>query len=133
MKSLFGITLLACLWPFTGYAGAQAIPDKFPPVSALPSCAGFPDLLVMSDGSRVATKEDWINKRRPELIEQFQHYMYGTFPPKPEKVSGKVEREDRNAFGGKATLKEVTVTFGPQELGPIHLMLVIPNQRKLPA
>ena len=48
-------------------------------------------------------------------------------------MSGKLERVDRSALGGRATLKEVTVTFGPPELRPIHLMLVVPNHRQGPA
>ena len=87
----------------------------------------------MLDGRRVTTREQWFNERRPELMRLFQHYMYGTMPPRPEKVSGKLERQDRSAFGGKATLKEVTVTFGPPPLAPIHLMLIVPNQRQGPA
>jgi hypothetical protein len=36
-------------------------------VSKLPSQPGLPDPLVMFDGERVADKEQWITKRRPEL------------------------------------------------------------------
>ena len=36
------------------------------------------------------------------------------------------------AFGGKATLREVTLNLGSPELDPIHLMLIVPNQRKDP-
>lgn len=107
--------------------------DKFPPVSALLSQPDLLDPLLMFDGRRVATREEWFNKRRPELIRLCQHYMYGTLPPQPKEVSGKIEREDRDALGGKATLREVTVTFGPPELPPIQLMLIIPNQRPGPA
>jgi hypothetical protein len=59
--------------------------------------------------------------------------MYGQLPSKPESVSGKVERVDVSAFHGKATLSEVTIRFGPPELPPIHLMLVVPNKRTAPA
>ena len=59
--------------------------------------------------------------------------MYGTLPPRPAQVSDKLEHVDRNALGGKATLKEVTITFGPPELRPIYLMLVVPNRREVPA
>jgi hypothetical protein len=133
MKISARMIVLVYMGTLTVSASAQDKSLAFPPVSALPSCAGFPDPLVMADGSRVTTREVWFGKRRPELVAQFQHYMYGSFPPKPENVSGKIEREDRNAFGGKATLKEVTVTFGPPELDPIHLMLIVPNGRQSPA
>src|SRR5262249_55579382 len=78
-------------------------------------------------------KEQWLQKRRPELKALFQHYMYGNFPPRPDNVAFKVERVDREALGGKATLKEVTISFGPPETPKIHLLLFIPNARKGPA
>jgi hypothetical protein len=58
--------------------------------------------------------------------------MYGYLPP-PVKIEAKVEREDRKALEGKATLKEVTISFGPIGTPPIHLLLVVPNERKGPA
>jgi hypothetical protein len=107
--------------------------DRFPRVSELPLRPELLDPLVMLDGRRVTTPEQWNNERRPELMQLFQHYMYGYFPPRPEKVTGKVEREDRHALGGTATLKEVTLTFGPPARSPIHLLLVVPNQRQAAA
>jgi hypothetical protein len=99
----------------------------------LSSQATLPDPLIMLDGRRVTTREMWFKERRPELIRLFQHYMFGQLPPKPADVTGKVERVDASAFGGKATLSEITIRFGPPELPPIHLMLVVPNQRATPA
>lgn len=95
----------------------------------LPQQASLPDPLVMLDGREVTTAAMWRKERRPELIRLFQHYMYGQLPAKPKAVSARVERVDAAAFGGKATLSEVTLTFGPPEAPPIHLMLVVPNQR----
>src|SRR4051812_30669369 len=94
-------------------------PDK------LPAHPGLPDPLVMLNGERVTTRAQWETKRRPELKQLFQHYMYGKMPA-PVKVGAKVEREDRKALGGKATLREVTLTVGPPEAPKIHLLLVTP-------
>jgi hypothetical protein len=105
----------------------------FPPVDKLPSNPDLPDPLVMLDRKHVTTKEEWIKKRRPELKGLFQHYMYGYFPPPPKKVNFKVERVDRQALNGKATMKEITISFGPPGTPKIHLMLFIPNKRKGPA
>jgi hypothetical protein len=90
---------------FRATSGASRM---FSPVSELPRRAGFPDPLIMSDGRRVTTGQQWFNERRPELLALFQHFMYGFLPPAPKELTGKIEREDRGAFGGKATLKEVT-------------------------
>jgi (4-O-methyl)-D-glucuronate---lignin esterase len=105
----------------------------FPKPSKLPSQQALPDPLIMLDGRTVTTPEMWMKERRPELIRLFQHYMYGQLPPKPAAVSGKVERVDVAAIGGKATLSEVTLTIGPAAMPPIHLMLVVPNGRTSPA
>lgn len=104
----------------------------FPEADNLPSHPELPDPLVMFNGERIANKQQWIDKRRPELKALFQHYMYGYLPP-PAKIKAKVEHEDAKAFGGKATLREVAISVGPPDTPAIHLLLVIPNHRKGPA
>lgn len=106
--------------------------SEFPGVDKLPSRPAMPDPLVMADGSPVSTKADWFAKRRPELKAQFEHYMYGKAPAAPGKVTATVDREDKKALGGKATLKEITLAFGPPETPKVHLLLVVPNDRKGP-
>jgi hypothetical protein len=125
-KGLLSVSFLA------GIVMAAAHAD-FPPVSKLPSRPELPDPLVMLDGTPVKTKKQWQEKRQPELKALFQHYMYGNFPPRPDNVAFKVERVDKSALGGKATLKEVTISFGPEGTPRIHLLLFIPNHRKGPA
>jgi len=131
---ILGITALAvasrCLADDYQTQPPSSAHERFPLVSELASRTGLPDPLVMLDGRQVTTRQQWVNERRPELIRLFQHYMYGYLPPRPQTVSGRIEREDCDAFGGKATLREVTVTFGPAQLPPIHLLLVVPNHRQ---
>lgn len=105
----------------------------FPPVAELPAQPNLPDPLTSLDGTKITTKEQWETKRRPELKQLFQHYMYGYLPHRPDNLAFKVERVDPKALGGKATLKEVTISFGPPETPAIHLLLVIPNKRTGPA
>src|SRR4051794_18770571 len=114
-------------------SGGQSNDDGFPSPADLPAQSGLPDPLVMLDGRKVTGRGMWIKERRPELVRLFQHYIYGVLPPKPKAVSGTVERVDVNAFDGKATLSEVTIHFGPPEVPPIHLLLVVPNRRTTPA
>ncbi|MBL8795913.1 MAG: acetylxylan esterase, partial [Planctomycetia bacterium] len=84
-------------------------------------------------GERITTKEQWFEKRRPELKQLLQHYMYGYLPAAPAKVEAKLEREDKQALGGKATLREIELSFGPPETPKLHLLLITPNGRKGPA
>ena len=137
VKLLLGLAL-AVLMSVTGQAQSQstatpALHDAgLPKPADLPAQTSLPDPLVMLDGRKVTTREMWLNERRPELIRLFQHYMFGRLLPKVA-VAGKVERADAAAFGGKATLSEVTLTFGPTGVPPIHLMLLVPNKRTRPA
>ncbi len=111
---------------------SAALSGDFPAPAKLPIKADLPDPLVMMTGQKVTTKDQWTKERRPELKKLFQHYMYGTAPAAP-KVNAKVERVDPKALGGKATLKEITLTLEGIDGPKIHLLLVIPNQRKGPA
>jgi hypothetical protein len=117
--------LLGAAFLLIACAGAD-----FPEAAMLPVRKDLPDPLVMLDGRRVTSKEQWTNERVPELKKLFQHYMYGELPP-AVKVEAKVEHVDPKALGGKATLKDITLTLGGKHT--VHLLLVIPNQRKGPA
>jgi hypothetical protein len=109
-------------------AVTSAAADDFPPVSELKPNAELPDPLTMFDGKKIATREQWVENRRPELIRLFQHYMYGQLPPAPKTIETAVERIDANYFGGKATKKEVTISFGPPAAPKIRLLVVTPNR-----
>jgi hypothetical protein len=103
----------------------------FPEPGKLPANSELPDPLVMLNGQRVQSREQWFQERRPELKALFQHYMYGELPHFRFRMGAQYDYEDPKAFGGKATLKEVSIRVGgkaPQ----IYLLLVIPNQRKGP-
>jgi len=126
MKRVLFAAAAACLFD-SGWAG-----PPFPDVSKLPSQPEPPDLLVMFDGRKVDTREQWFEQRRPELKALFQHYMYGWFPP-PVEVHGTVTYTDSHFFDGKATLKLVTLKLGAEGAPDIHLLMVIPNHRAGPA
>ncbi len=100
---------------------------QFPPPKELPSIPELPNPLVALDGSVADTPEAWVQLRRPELRELFEHYMYGRYPEAPAHVAGRTLFEDSNAFGGKATLKEVELTFGPPEWPKIYLLMALPQ------
>ncbi len=107
---------------------------EFPPIDKLPSQAGLPDPLTMLDGRKVSTKEDWSAKRRPELKALFAHYMYGERPELVGSIVAKVAYQDDKALQGKATLRDVAISFDRPGSPTIHLLVVIPNkiQGKVP-
>ncbi len=99
------------------------------------AAADFPDPLVAKDGTKIATKEAWEKVRKPELKELFQKHMYGRLPDAAP-VTAAVRHEDKAAFGGKGTLREVELRFtlhGKINPLPIYLMIATPNDRKGPA
>ncbi len=117
--------LLLCVMAVSSVTAADfPLPDKLPERTTLP------DPLVMLNGDKVTTKEEWLTRRKPELRALFQHYMYGKLPP-PHMVEGKVIHEDKQAFGGKATLQEIAVTL-EKDWPAIHVLFVFPNERKKP-
>lgn len=98
-----------------------------------PAQCRLPDALLMADGSPVTTLHQWFTKRRPELVDLFQKYMYGTMPRPPRKVAVKVLCRDRRYLDGAATLREIELKFGPRGTPPIRLLLVTPNASRRPA
>jgi hypothetical protein len=111
----------------------SAAAADFPPPDQLPANAEFPDPLMMMDGTKVATKEQWENQRKPELKTLFQHYMYGRLPPTPMRQRYDVLFSDDKALGGKATLSEVRISFEEPKLEhAMHVLLVVPNAVQKP-
>ena len=47
---------------------ASILRAQYPTVAMLPSMHELPDPLLMLDGRRVTSREQWIKERRPELI-----------------------------------------------------------------
>jgi hypothetical protein len=119
-----GILLLALL-------GAAQEKRDFPAPGALPSRPELPDPLVTFDGRKVETRDQWEKERKPELKALFQHYMYGYLLP-PVEVSAKELHADPKAFGGKATLREIALQLGGEKGRVLHVLLVVPNERKGP-
>ncbi len=93
----------------------------------------LPDPLVCADGTRVTDAATWRNKRRPEIFKLFEEQVYGRCPGKPESMSFMTTSVDKNALGGKATRKEVTIYISGREQDPnVTFLIYLPNQVKKP-
>jgi hypothetical protein len=94
----------------------------------------LPDLLSRKDGRPVSSAGDWERHRRAEILELFETHVYGRSPGRPAEMKFEVRSEDRQALGGKATRKEVTVLFTGQSDGPaMDILIYLPNDAKGPA
>ena len=71
----------------------------------------LPNALTLENGKKIITEKEWWKLRRPEILLFFQNEVYGKTPTKRLGVSYKISSIDKNALGGKATRKEIRVTF----------------------
>ena len=92
----------------------------------------LPDPLVMENGDKVRDAKMWKEKRRPELLRQFEEHVYGRSPGKPKDLRFEVTSQDRNALGGKAIRKEVTVYFSDKPEPKMDLLMYIPKKEEGP-
>lgn len=93
----------------------------------------LPDPLVLANGDKVTDAETWRTKRRPEILELFRAQMFGRSPGRPEGMSWEVFDCDKQALGGTATRKQVTVFFTGKKDGPcMDILIYLPNAAKKP-
>lgn len=102
------------------------------PPAELPSRPALPDPLTMQDGARVDSADHWRRIRRPEIQQLFETYVYGSVPRGPvydsqPPLAHRVLFEDRRAFDGAGTLREVELTLGPPDWPKIYLLIATPN------
>jgi hypothetical protein len=94
----------------------------------------IPDPLVCEDGTKIATKEQWLEKRRPELFRLFEREVFGKTPGgKPPGMRFVQKSENKEALGGKATMRQVSIYFTDKEEPRCDVLLYLPNGRKNPA
>jgi hypothetical protein len=94
----------------------------------------LPDPLVLADGTRVTGATTWTAQRRPEILQLFEHHVYGKMPGEPEKMRFEVTSVDPGALDGRATRKEVSVYFTGGKDGPrMDILIYLPRRRLKPA
>jgi len=129
---LVGLALSVALLPAAG-ALSQAPPEANEDESKVPPYT-LPDPLALADGRKVSDARTWTRKRRPELLRLFESHVYGRTPsggPRPRFVIGKI---DPAALGGRATRKEIAITFGKGAAARrLDLLLYLPNATRDPA
>jgi len=93
----------------------------------------LPDPLVTAGGAKVVDADTWRKQRRPEVLKLFETHVYGRGPGRPADMSFETTSVDREALGGKAIRKEVTVYFSAAKDGPkMSVLIYLPNEAKKP-
>jgi hypothetical protein len=89
--------------------------------------------LALSDGTRVADAETWMQRRRPEILRLFEQHVYGRAPGRPPDMPFEVTSVDGEALDGQATRKEVSVYFtGGKDGARMDVLIYLPNNRSAP-
>jgi hypothetical protein len=68
----------------------------------------LPEALVLKNGKKVKTANDWITKRRPEIVADFESEIYGKIPAIVPNVTWKVVSVKDTTIGNQA-IKEKTL------------------------
>ncbi len=93
----------------------------------------LPDPLVNELGVRVSTPAEWRETRRPEILRLFEREVYGKSPAPLDTLVFEGASIDRQALGGKAIRKEVSVLFNGKTDGPrMSLLIYLPAGAKGP-
>ena len=92
----------------------------------------LPALLLTAEGIPISSGNDWISKKRPELLDQFREVMYGVFPGDDLDVDFILISNDL-VFDGRARRKQVImqVSNGKEEVD-INILIYLPTQIKTP-
>ena len=90
----------------------------------------LPDPLTALDGTKIESSNDWINKRRPEILELFRKHVYGRFPGAPDNIDFDIFEQGRS---GSALRKQVAITVSHNDKSQrIDLLLYLPAEAKEP-
>ena len=91
----------------------------------------LPDALRLRNGTRVSTAAVWWNRRRPEIVEDFEREVYGRVPKKVPPVTWRVALADREAVDSipviaKQLIGHVDNTAYPSDSVDIKMVVVTP-------
>jgi hypothetical protein len=97
----------------------------------------WPDLMKTKAGKRVTTADQWWKVRRPEIVADLEHDLYGRIPANVPKVTWSVASTDPEFIGFRPVIaKEVTGhidnSADPSISVDIKMMLALPANAKGP-
>lgn len=97
----------------------------------------LPDPLVLNDGTKVTTLEMWWNRRRPEIVEDFDREIYGRVPANTPTVNWRVAATEKHTVGDTAVVTKRLVGHVDNSAYPhifvdIQLSLTTPEAAKDP-
>lgn len=91
-----------------GKSGSNQTGPGFDEATANEWMPTMPDALTMKDGTKVTTKEQWA-KRRAEILEDFEHEVYGRIPSNVPKVTWEVTNTTEDNVGSIPTISKTLI------------------------
>lgn len=93
----------------------------------------LPDALILKNGKKVTDTKTWYNKRRPEIVEDFEKEMYGRVPKQTPKVVWEIVSTTDTVFGNQKAIAKnlighVDNSAYPQIKVDIQLSLITPKE-----
>jgi len=93
----------------------------------------LPDPLIFNNGEKIIDKNQWIQKRRGEILSLYEENVYGKLPTEPVEAEYEVLEENKYDLNGLATKKALKITFKRGERKKeIKVLIHIPNNVKKP-
>jgi len=90
----------------------------------------LPDPLTALDGSRIKSSQDWLQKRRPEVLELFRQHVYGRSPGAPENIDFDIYEQGQT---GSAVRKQITITVtAGKKSQRLDMVMFLPTEAKKP-
>ncbi|MFT7247967.1 MAG: hypothetical protein ACI97P_000741 [Arcticibacterium sp.] len=87
----------------------------------------LPDLLKLENGVAVKNIYDWVQKRRPELVNIYTEQVFGKVPDGiPEEFEIQILEEDHSAMGGRAIRRQIALVF--QENIKVNILFYLPKE-----
>jgi hypothetical protein len=133
MKDQLGIRALR-----PGPSGNETAPNhaNYDEATANPY-PNLPDALTLNNGAKVTTADAWWQKRRPEIVADYEQYVYGRVPANMPKVTWTASAVDKEFLGRTAVIAKTLVGRVDNSSYPaidvnIRMTLVIPADAKAP-
>ena len=97
----------------------------------------LPDPLTLNDGQKVTSAAMWWEKRRPEIVDMYEKYVYGRIPANVPKVTWSVGIVDHELLGFRPVIAKELIGHVDNSSYPainvtIHMTLVLPAVAKGP-
>jgi len=92
----------------------------------------LPNPLILRNGQPVRDAKTWNERRRAEILDLYRTEVFGRSPSTTPKLTSELASVDKQALGGKAIRKQVTIYFGGKDAPKMDLLLYLPAAAKKP-